>query len=419
MTHNTFLTIPISELRPGMMVHKIGDQTGKLSVKSRGKVKHPAIIDQLIACGVQTVVIERTKQVTKETIQALNNRKHALSKKTLNITRNQPVNAAFELSDDAPQNSISVIPSSRAEEFQFAEQLVIDCKDLYNLHKLRAEKSLSIDITQALDIVNDVYASLIRDPNALLCVSMVRTKGDYFANHAMHVSILLCYFALQLGMSESDCKRLSIVGYLYDIGMVKIPHEITHKLDRPTIDDLVTIQSHVQHSLDLTAPLAMDNEQRLAIEQHHERLDGTGYPYGLEGEQIHKYARMLAIVDCYDAMTSNRPFQKKRSPASALRIICNKDFGYDQKLALKFVRSLGIYPVGCLVALSNKKIALVTETNRAKPLKPKVKVFFSTASMQAITAQYIDLNDETDDIVIVKPIIAEHYGIKLAEIDLG
>ncbi|MFC3121482.1 HD-GYP domain-containing protein [Agaribacter flavus] len=415
MTHSTFLTIPIDELKPGMMVHKIGQQTGNLTVKSRGRIKHPVVINQLIACGVQTVVIERTKQVTQQTIEALNKRRSTLqdSVKNKSATHIAPLKSASNT-----HNSV-LVPRSTSEEFQYAEHLVIESKELYKIQALRAEKGLSIDISEALALVNEVYDSLLRNPNALLCVSMLRTQGEYFANHATHVAILLCFFAQQLGMSERDCKRLAIVGYIFDIGMAKIPANIVRKLDKLTVDEQAVIQSHVEHSLDLSAGLKLDNEQRLAIEQHHERLDGTGYPYGLEGEEIHKHARMLAIVDCYDAITSNRPFQKAKSPASALKVICNRDFGYDQKLAIKFVRSIGIYPVGSLVALSNKKIALVTELNTEKPLKPKVKILFSTASMQKVEPSLIDLNDEGQDVTILKPVIAEHYGIKQYEIDFS
>ncbi len=405
-----------------MLVHSIAQQTGNLTVKHRGKIKHPSIIEKLIASGVQRVVVERTKRASVESIQALNDRKKTVSSLKPYLAVRSNANQTVTPDINGGKGKLLAkhydAPATYAEEVEFAENLVKDLNEVFHYQRINIEKGLDIDFKKIDVILEDVMHSLQRNSNALLCVSMLRNGGEYLSNHAAHCAVLMCYFADALGLSYDDCKKLCQVGYLFDIGMTKIPKSVTHKMDPPSLEEQLTIQSHVQHSLDIVEPLHFDNQQRIAIEQHHERLDGTGYPYGLEGEQIDKYSRMLAIVDCFDAMTSHRPYQKAASPAAALKVICNPDYGYDQKLAVKFLRAIGIYPAGSAVMLNNKKLAVVIRINRDQPLKPVVRTIFSLKNMDYCAAEEFDLSETDQQISIIKPVIPEHYGINLAKLDI-
>ncbi|WP_415926372.1 HD-GYP domain-containing protein [Ningiella sp. W23] len=435
----------MNELRPGMIVHAISRQSGKLVVKSTGKVRHQGVIKQMQACGVEELIVEvpsisvtrkplRQKvedKSAKALVSVANDAQHSSSEQ-VSADNDSPNDDFIEL-DDMPfeeqsqQTPAPVATAKRAtpsakqkasSSYEQAEQLVIECKKLHKQISVDLKKGMELDFSPAKTLVSDMYHQLLDKPEALLCLSMIRNEGEYISNHAMHTSILLCVFAQHLGMSQNDCQRLALLGYCFDIGMVKVPSSIINKQGKPTADEQAIIEKHVAHSLELLEPLALDKELRLAIEQHHERLDGSGYPNGLKGEQIHKFSRMLAIVDCYEAMTTNRPFQRKSSPAAALKLITNKDFGYDLKLALQFVRCIGVYPVGSLVILSNQHIAMVTQNHKGKALKPVVKSFYSISSTKYVQPKEINLADDNVGLTIVQPTLPEHYQIDMEKVEL-
>ncbi|WP_371194688.1 HD-GYP domain-containing protein [Glaciecola sp. SC05] len=440
MTASLLKTLSVQDLKLGMIVHSIAQQSGRLMVKSKGKIRHKGVIDQLIACGVSTVVVEMPKPLPSS------NRAFKLPSKTkpvlpaiapelpeiddfigLQAANDDSIVGSTvvsldtihieETTDDFPPVALDKAVSS-SKQLEAAEQLVIDCKNLHQRLRIDIENEVKIDLSAAKSLVSEMHHGLMHNPDALLCLSMIRNEGEYLSNHAMHVAILLCHFARYLGMSETDCKRLALLGYFFDIGMVRVPKEILNSQEKPSVEEQMIIQAHVKYSIDILEPLNIDNELLLAIEQHHERLDGNGYPNQLQGEDIHKFSRMLAIVDCYDAMTTNRPFQKKTSPASALKLIANKDYGYDLKLALQFIRCMGVYPVGSLVILNNKHIAIVTKVKQNDALKPKVKMFYSISHGEYVEPKTIDLSVKGCKFQIVKPTLPEHYRLDMDRVPI-
>lgn len=401
MTATDLETILVSDLELGMIVHGIAEQAGKLVVKSKGTVRHLNLIEQLSSHGVISVYVQRPAPISNASLEKLNSKKQALQKaKQAKQELKERPSVLNDLSIELEQAS-KLIKQSNAIQKRFAASI---------------KTNANIDVSDAKDLVSGIYASLARNPNALLCLSMLMHSNDYLANHAVHVSILLCHFAQQMGMSEADCERLGLLGYVFDIGMVKVPSEILNKKDALTKQEQTVMQSHVLHSLDIVKPLKLDSEIMLAIEQHHERLDGSGYPRGYSGSKISKFSRMLAIADCYDALTTTRPFSQSRSPAAAMKILSNPDFGYDQKLVLQFIRHLGIYPVGSLVMLSNKRIAMVTQNNSKKPSEPRLKVFYSIAGGHYLSPTFINLAAHASALKIVKPVLASQYKLDMAQI---
>jgi len=129
------------------------------------------------------------------------------------------------------------------------------------------------------------------------------------------------------------------------------------------------------------------------LSEHHERLDGSGYPNGLKGDEISKYGRMIAIVDSYDAMTCERPYKASMHPIAAFKaLIAESPTYYDEELVEKFVQCLGVYPVGTLVKLNSGKLGLISKLNARKPLHPYVKVFYNTRLNQAVPIEEINLS---------------------------
>ena len=383
-------TIAVSDIRLGMFVHAIASQVGKLSVKSKGEVKHLDIIGKLTASGVKTIVIDHSPLNSRKSVATLsaNNKKLAANSWT--------------------QKGIV----KRAE----AVELLSKSKNIYSNFEKKLEKNANIDISETKALVSAVYQSLADDPDALLCMSMIMNSSDYLAKHSIHVATLMCYFTQKLEMSKKDCEQLTLVAFLFDIGMVRVAQDIRNKTDALNKQEWLEIQSHVQHSLDILAPLHLTPECLLAIEQHHERLDGSGYPNAYSGSKIHKFSRILAIVDSYDALTSMRKHQQPMSSTGAMKILSNPENGYDQKLVLQFIRSMGIYPVGSLVMLSNHCIAMVTRTIKNALTTPEVNIFYSIIDKCYLRPQELSLveaNKSGKTLGIIRPVLASEFGLNI------
>ena len=211
-------------------------------------------------------------------------------------------------------------------------------------------------------------------------------------------------------MSEEDVQDLSYAGFLHDLGKIKIPDEILHKPGRLTDSEMEIMKGHVKHgvdylkSTDIAAPLIR------AISEHHERLDGLGYPAGTKGNAISKAGRMLAIADMYDALTADRVYKSGMSSQKAFSILMSDaPTRLDQTLVQQFIKCLGVYPVGSLVLLSNDRLGMVLE-QRDSPLTPLVKEFFSVRNNHYLPPRDIDLAlDKT--VSIAKAVIASDYKI--------
>jgi HD-GYP domain-containing protein (c-di-GMP phosphodiesterase class II) len=397
-------SIPVASLQVGMMVHAISEQTGKLGVKHKGKIKDLSIIERLSSCGIKSLLVEMPSPLKDKDGKDMAVKPGKANLPTMQSAHEYGLTQGELVFTDAT----NLLDKSSVIYAKFVDQLT---------------QNQTVSFTETKELISAIYDNLISNPNALLCMSMIMQASSYIANHAVHVATLMCHFAHHLSYSRAECEQLALVGYLFDIGMVKVPVEVRDK--KGLFDDIerAEMQSHVSHSLDIVAPLNLNREYMLAIEQHHERLDGTGYPHGYFGLKIHKFSRMLAIVDCYDALTSKRPHQSPMSPAAAMQVLRNPDFSYDQKLALQFIRCMGIYPVGSLVLLSNKYVGLVIEIHKEAPDQPKVKVFYNTNGNHFVPPKIIDLlpaknskSSEHKELRVLKHVLASQFGFDMDEI---
>ncbi|MGB3724756.1 MAG: HD domain-containing phosphohydrolase [Glaciecola sp.] len=407
-------TILVDQLELGMVVHGIAEQNGKLVVKSKGTVKHLAIINQLQSNGVISVFVERHDEAKRAS-----NESHANTRQVTPLNTNSPLQKLKQQKQKRAKQKASQqnrVPKTFSLELEQAAALINKSHAIHKQYTQNIKKGLNIELDDARNIMCEVYDSLARNPNALLCLSLIMNHNDYLAKHAVHVAILMCYMAQRMDMSEADCERLGLLGYFFDIGMTKVPAHILSKAIALSQDEKVLVKSHVNDSLNMVKPLKLDSEILLAIEQHHERLDGSGYPNGYSGSKISKFSRMLAIADTYDALTSDRAFQQAKSPTAAMKILNTADNGYDQKLVLQFVRYLGVYPVGSLVMLSNKRIALVIENNLQKPSEPTVKVFYSAIGGHYLAPKVLNLTQYSEQIKVQKPVLASQYNLDLEKV---
>jgi putative nucleotidyltransferase with HDIG domain len=248
-----------------------------------------------------------------------------------------------------------------------------------------------------LPIVDEIANSVMRHSSALISLVRLKDKDHYTYMHSVAVSALMVSLARQLMLDDAQIHQAGMAGLLHDVGKMTIPLEILNKPGKLTDAEFEIIKGHPaagrkilleSHGID---PVVLD-----VCLQHHEGLNGSGYPDCLTDKQISMYAKMGTICDVYDAITSNRPYKTGLEPADAIRKMAEWSKGtFDQRIFEAFVRSVGIYPIGSLVRLQSGHLAVVIEQTEKSLLVPMVKVFFSIKSNARIAPKVLDLSNPT------------------------
>lgn len=384
--------ITIDQLVPGMFVHQILEQKGALKVKSQGRVTSDDVITALKKRGVKTLAIDTDK--------------------AFNVGERESSSAAETCPTPTSTDSVKSKKVSLENELVRAEKLHKQGKAIQKLLLASVQKEMPFDASIPKAFSSKLVASVDRNPDALLCLTKIREKDDYLLEHSLNVAILLANFANYLGMSEDEVQDLSYAGFLHDLGKIKIPDEILHKPGRLTDSEMEVMKGHVKHGVDYLKSTEIAPPLIQAISEHHERLDGLGYPAGTKGDDISQAGRMLAIADMYDALTADRVYKSGMSSQRAFSILMSDaPTRLDQSLVQQFIKCLGVYPVGSLVLLSNDRLAMVLE-QKDSPLTPLVKVFYSVRNNHYLTPKDIDLSSDKT-VSITKAVVASDYKIDI------
>ena len=262
------------------------------------------------------------------------------------------------------------------EEVPRAQAAVTRASDL--LDKLVKDIRLgqSFEVERVEEIVDDMVDSIVRNPDAAMWIARLREEDISTYGHGLQVSVYLTAFGRHLGFPKQQLAKLAQIGMLLDIGKIKLPRYLLEKQGRLTTEEYEEAKRHVAHGIEiLTATPNVDPEVLEGIEQHHERMNGSGYPSGFVGEEIGIYGRMAGIVDTFAALTNHRPYAAAASSYEALRSISGwaGDF-FHEPLVQQFVSSVGVFPVGSLIELSTGEVAIVVAHNKVRRLKPRVLV---------------------------------------------
>jgi putative nucleotidyltransferase with HDIG domain len=245
-----------------------------------------------------------------------------------------------------------------------------------------------------------------------MCMTKIREKDSYLLEHSLNVAILLANFGTHVGLDEEQIQELALSGFLHDIGKIKIPDEILHKPGRLNDQEMTIMKDHVYYGTKVLIEMGMPDSIVETIGQHHERLDGYGYPEGLRGNEITAFGRMIAIVDTYDAITADRCYKAGMSSKKALQILLqDAPDKYDEGLVTQFVQCIGIFPAGSLVKLNNQKIAMVLKQHPVHATKPVVKVFYSVRGSHYLEPKELDLAAASNGVKIVDAVIASDYKL--------
>lgn len=282
--------------------------------------------------------------------------------------------------------------ASMDEEVQRAIKLCAYSRKAVTAMFQEVRMGQALEMQQAEDLVLQIGQSLLRHPDALISLARLKNADDYTYMHSVAVCALMLATARQLGLSEDYIRLAGIAGLLHDVGKLTIPDSILNKPQKLSDTEFERVKLHpeaggaiLRQSPDVDA-LVLD-----VCLHHHEKADGSGYPHRLAGNQISLFAQMGAVCDVYDAVTSNRPYNRGWDPAEAIQRMSTWKGHFDQRVFQAFVKSVGIYPVGALVRLESGRLAVVIEQNPKSLLTPKVRVFFSTRSNLPLEQNVVDL----------------------------
>jgi putative nucleotidyltransferase with HDIG domain len=270
-------------------------------------------------------------------------------------------------------------------------------------------QALRADI--AYPIVEEIHQSVSRNADALISLVRLKSKDDYTYLHSVAVCALMISLGKRLGLDGKTLRHVGMAGLLHDVGKMRVPDAVLNKPGRLTDTEFETVKSHPRLGHQVLLKAQGLNETTLEVcLHHHERMDGGGYPDGLAGENLSLYARMGAVCDVYDAITSERCYKKGWEPSLAIRKMAEWQRGhFDLRIFHAFVKTVGIYPVGTLVKLKSGRLGYVVEQGKRSLTTPIVKVFFSEQANAHILPELVDLSDSRD--VILSSHDPGHWGL--------
>lgn len=295
-----------------------------------------------------------------------------------------------------------------------------------NIHKqavgLVKNLMTNVKLGQAIDpgavgeVADDIVASVFRNSNALLCLGLIRHKDRYLMEHSVNLSVLMTIFGRHLGFEQDYIREMAIGALLHDLGKIRVPDAILHKPGSLTDAEFAVMRAHPAHSHKILQNLSGISRIALeTVEQHHEKIDGTGYPYGLTSAQLSVHGRMLAITDVYDAITADRCYHERITAQEALRRMLQWTRHHlDGELLQRFIKAIGVYPVGSLVCLASGKMGVVLESRPHHGLKPRVRIFYNYKKRHYLPVEDVELSEQCNADRIIKTEEPRNFGIDIS-----
>ncbi len=284
-------------------------------------------------------------------------------------------------------------PTSLEDEVARAAELCARSKEAVVSMFGDARMGKAIDVENAQGLVEEIADSVLRCPNALISLARLKSADEYTYMHSVAVCALMIALARQLGLAEAQVREAGMAGLLHDIGKMAVPMDVLNKPGKLTDSEFEQVRSHPEAGAQIL--LHSGQVSALVLDvclHHHEKVDGTGYPHRLQSDQISLLAKMGAVCDVYDAITSDRPYKRGWDPAESIRRMAEwSKSHFDEAVFQAFVKSIGIYPTGSLVRLDSGRLGVVLEQHPKSLTMPRVKVFYSVRMKAAIPVEVIDL----------------------------
>jgi putative nucleotidyltransferase with HDIG domain len=378
-------TVPIQQLRVGMFLHQVaGSWMDHPFWRSRFVLRGEGDLEKLRDNGIREVVIDTERGLDIEIAV-------------------EPRPAAGE-----PQLAVAPPPALAQVGSDYVEAARLCAKSLEAVSAVFNEARLgrAVDVQSCLPLVEEIVESVMMSQDTLVTMSRIKTADTYTYMHAVAVSTLMIALARQIGLPAPLIREAGLAGLLHDIGKVQLPPELLSKNGRLNEKELALMRTHALRGKQLLVEGGTAGSAVLDMAlHHHERADGTGYPDRLSGDKISLFARMGAVCDVYDAVTSRRPYRTPWDPGEAMREMAQAKGQFNAAVFQSFVKAVGIYPTGSLVRLQSEKLAVVIGQNKDSLLAPKLKVFYDVEARHLVQPFELDLSDpkRTDRIAGIEP----------------
>ena len=250
-----------------------------------------------------------------------------------------------------------------------------------------------IDLTAIHQAVDPMVDSIVRNQDAMTWLTRMKKKDDYIFNHSIASTVWAIMFGRHLGLGKDDLQTLGMGAMLLDVGKTRISTEMLITPNSLTDEQMELMRQHVEHGVEIVRNIRGIDERVVAmVRTHHERFNGTGYPKGLEGHNIPIFGRIGGLVDCYDAMISDKTYVPAKSTYDAMRELNSlADVEFQAEMVEQFIQAIGMFPVGTLVELSTGEVAVIIAQNRVRRLRPKVLVILDKDKQRLEEFPVIDL----------------------------
>lgn len=387
-----FKQIATSHLQVGMYVAEQGNEAWipETNTKRGGPIFNDRVIEQIRLTGVSHIVIDTNK--------------------------------GHDSAYAVPLYSPLIAEQRRARvpldhEYDAAQAINDSAMSLVEDTLISVKAGNAIDGSQVDSVSANMLASIHRNQNALICLGQIRCKDSYLLKHSCNVGMLLGVLGRSMGFDDGTVQDLITGGMLHDIGKVRVDDGILHKPGKLTAEEWQEMKNHVIYGVEVLerseniSPIA-----KAICAQHHERIDGSGYPYGLSNEEISMYGRMASVVDVYDAISADRCYHEGLpSPVAMKRLREWAGDHLDKDLVYQFIKAMGVYPVGSLVLLSDQTVGVVIEDNPLHPNLPVVRVMYHARRREYMQVKEVALDSKKVDCVIEKPVDPQLFNINIID----
>ncbi len=372
--------IGIAQLKPGMFVHSLSsDFESRPYIGERFILDHERQAERIVAAGIKEIYIDASKGVDVPDAPTA-------------------ADISADLDRTIARIGTSKAPSSHhagiTEEISRARKIRLDAQTLLRTAMQDIRLRRPVNLEPATPIVERIIASLTQNPGALLSLGQIKDKDDYTFLHSVSMCTLMVAFARALELDAITIRNAGVGGLVHDLGKAYTPEVILNKPGPLTDEEFAVMRHHPADGHQLLCGQTGFDEAAMQIAlQHHERMDGSGYPSRLKGNAISFFGQMSAIVDVYVAITADRNYRKGIAPAEALRKLLEwSNHHFNPELVQTFIRCVGIYPVGSVVRLESGRLAVVIEQSAGNLLQPKVRIVYHAKHERFLMPEDLDLS---------------------------